>query len=344
MLSLHEINKLNIMKKIIILLSILLISHMVFAQAGGNEIWDQNNRYIQNKSYNENSERIWDYRADNSFNYKVLHTGNNEMLFTINALMNVKADSYLAIFNITQTGGTAKEVNEIVNNKINGFIQELKSYSITEEQIFTDIISLIPVYEFETENKLFSKTYTEVPKGFEMQKNLHIKFNDENLLDDIMTAAANNEIYDFIKLEYFVENNDEKYNELRKKSVDYMLKKIEDFKKIGIDLDTIYHIISEKSSVVYPVDRYKKYKAYTGTSLDALKNKQVTKVRKPVTMFYNKLPYHKYDIVINPAIMEPAVQFTYSLSLKYVVKDNEKNKKEFIMLTPDGVVKTLKID
>jgi len=45
---------------------------------------------------------------------------------------------------------------------------------------------------------LFSKTYTEVPKGFEMQKNLHIKFNDENLLDDIMTFAANNEIYDFI--------------------------------------------------------------------------------------------------------------------------------------------------
>jgi len=334
------------MKKLFLFTSIMISYFLTFGQAGGNVIYEQNNRYIQNKSYNENDEVIWDYRADNSYNYQVVQSGNNkEMIFTINALMNVKADSYLAIFNITQTGETAKEVNDLVNAKINGFIEALKSYKIPDNQIFTDIISLIPVYEYEEEKKLFSKTYTEVPKGFEMQKNLHIKFNDESLLDDIMTSAANNEIYDFIKLEYFVDNNDEKYTELRNKAVDYMLIKKAEFKKLGIDLDTIYHIISEKSSVVYPVDRYERYQAFTGTSIDAVKSKSVTKVRKPVTMFYNKLPYHKYDIIINPSILEPAIQFTYSLTLKYVVKDPVKDlKKEFILVTPEGVVKTLKVD
>ena len=62
-------------------------------------------------------------------------------------------------------------------------------------------------------------------------------------------------------------------------------------------------------------------------------------------MFYNKLPYHKYDIVINPAILEPVVQFTYSLTLKYVIKDPVKKiEKEFILVTPEGVVRTLKIE
>ncbi len=333
------------MKTIILFFTAILFPLSIFAQAGGNVIYEQNNRYIQNKSYNKDAEFVWDYRDDNLLNYQIVQAGNNkEMIFTVNALMNIKADSYLAIFNITQTGSTAKEVNDLVNKKINGFKNELKTKNISDANIFTDIISLVPVYEYEIEKKLFSKTYTEVPKGFEMQKNIHIKFTDENLLDDIMNSAANNEIYDFIKLEYFVENNDEKYSELRAKTVEYMLKKKETFKDLGIDLDTIYHIISEQSSVVYPVDRYETYQAFTGTSLDAVKSKSVTKVRKPKTMFYNKLPYHKYDIIINPAILEPAIQFTYSLTLKYVIDPEKKINKEFILVTPEGVVRTLKID
>ncbi len=318
----------------------------VFAQGGGNAIYEQNNRYLQNKSYNADADKVWMERSDNQSNYQIIKNGNNkEMIFTVNSLMNVTADSYLAIFNITQTGETAKEVNTLVNSKINGFKAELKNQDITNENFFTDMISLVPVYEIEVEKKLFSRSYTEVPKGFEMQKNIHIKFKDENMLDDIMTSAANNEIYDLIKVEYFVENNDTKYDQLRTKAVDYMLKKKESFKKLGLDLDTIYHIISEKSSVVYPIDRYKSYQAFSGTSLQAKKSKSVTKVRKPKTMFYNKLPYHKYDIVINPAILEPSVQFTYSLTIKYVIKDpTKKIEKQFILVSPDGVVKTLKID
>ena len=335
------------MKKNILLIGFVFIYVGIFAQAGGNVIYEQNNRYKQNKTYNENAEQIWDYRGlDNSLNLQIIESGNNkEMIFTVNALMNIEADSYLAIFNIAQTGTTAKEVNDLVNNKINGFKNSLKGFNIADEDIFTDIISLVPVYEYEVEKKLFSKTYTEVPKGFEMQKNIHIKFKDVKALDGIITSAANNEIYDFIKLEYFIENNADKYSELRSKTVEYMKKKIDAFKNLGLDLDTIYHIISERSSVVYPIDRYESYQAFSGTSLDAIKGKSVTKVRKPRTMFYNKLPYHKYDLVINSAILKPAVQFTYSLTLKYVLNDPEKDyKKQYILVTPDGVVKTLKVD
>lgn len=337
--------KLQNMKKLLAFFVAFLNMAFLFAQGGGNVIYEQNNRYIQNKSYNADADQVWESRGDNLINDRIIESSNNnEMIFTVNALMNTKADSYLAIFNITQTGQTAKEVDQMVNTKIEGFKKELALNNIIDVQIVTDMISLVPVYEFEMEKKLFSKTYTEVPQGFEMQKNIHVQFKDEALLDKIITSAATNEIYDFIKLEYFVDNNAQKYTDLRDAAVKYMRLKIENFKQLGLNLDTVYHIISEKSSVVYPIDRYESYQAFTGTSLDAVKNKAVTTVRKPKTMFYNKLPYHKFDIVLNPAILEPAVQFTYSLTLKYVVKDDKKTHKEFILVTPEGIVKTLKID
>jgi len=50
--------------------------------------------------------------------------------------MNVKADSYLAIFNLTQTGSTAKEVNDLVVKKINGLKTELKTKGFTDTDFF----------------------------------------------------------------------------------------------------------------------------------------------------------------------------------------------------------------
>jgi hypothetical protein len=111
--------KRQIMKKLLALFIAVLNIAFVFAQGGGNVIYDQNNRYIQNKTYNADAEQMWDIRGDNMINDQLMQSANNnEMIFTVNALMNTKADSYLAIFNITQTGSTAKEVNDLVNAKI----------------------------------------------------------------------------------------------------------------------------------------------------------------------------------------------------------------------------------
>lgn len=332
------------MKKLALISVILFLAEAVFAQAGGNIIYEQNNRYKQNTHYNKGAELVYNNRIDNFYRQQKSNNQNREMFFTVNALMNVKADSYLAIFSMVQTGKTEEEADVILNKKIEGFKTKVAESGIPSEDIFTDMISLVPVYEIETEKRLFSKTYTEVPAGFEMQKNLHVRYNDERMLEKIITAAAQNEIYDLIKVEYFVKNNAAKYEQLRAKTITFMKKKLEDFRQLGIRLDTVYHIISEKSSVQYPVDRYQSYQAFSGTSIQALNNKHVSKVKKPKVMFYNKLPYHLYDIVINPEILEPPVQFTYSITLKYIVeKEAPKIQKEYIMLTPGGTVKSLGI-
>jgi hypothetical protein len=53
--------------------------------------------------------------------------------------------------------------------------------------------------------------------------------------------------------------------------------------------------------------------------------------------------------VINPEILEPAVQFSYNLVVRYTLRERNVPvktaiKKEFILVTPNGEVKSLKID
>ena len=321
---------------------LIFIYNIAYSQVGGNELYEQNNRYIQNANYDAGTDQIWKKRGYNRSLRVDTRNSDKEMIFTVNALLNQKADSYLAIFSVVQAGKTIKEVNDLANARINKFKERIKKNGITEKDIYIDMVSSVPVYGYNVEKRLFSSTYTEVPKGFEIQKNIHVKYKDVAVFDKIMNAAANSEIYDLIKVEYFVNDSESNYTKLREKAIDYMNKKLLSFKKLNINFDKIYHIISEKSAVVYPVDRYKSYQAFTGSTIPSGSGKTVKSIRKPKTMFYNKLPYHKFDIVINPTMLEPSIQFTYSLTAKYIIKEEkEKPKTQYIWLTPDGNIKNI---
>ena len=78
--------------KLITSLILFAFSIGVFAQAGGNFIYQQSNRY--NYKYSNPA-------ANANFN------NDQSVQLEINALMNVEADSYLAIFNMVQVGETA---------------------------------------------------------------------------------------------------------------------------------------------------------------------------------------------------------------------------------------------
>jgi uncharacterized protein YggE len=271
-------------------------------------------------------------------------TSPNEMTLKCSALMNVKADSYLAIFNLTQIGATGKEADEIIARRSQSFIESLKTLGITIDDIYTDMIYLIPIYNYEVEKKLFSKTYNEVPKGFEMQKNLHIRFKDANLVDDIVTIAATNEIYDLVTVEYFVKNPQTIYDTLRSRAVQKVMQNAKKFEKLGLKLDGEFRIIKEKPGVTYPESQYTDYDAFVSQSLEAARDKTVTTIRKPKTVAYNKLSYDAFDIVINSEFLEPVVQYTYDIVVTYTLnKEKLEPKNHYYIIDNNGALKELQI-
>ena len=271
----------------------------------------------------------------------------NQLEIKINALFNRKATSYVAVFNIAQLGKTTEETNNLLNQRLEAFVADIKALGVPSNGIFVDMVNFLPKYELDGSKKLFSKkTYTEIPRGFELQKNVHIRYTDPTLLDRIVTAAAKQEIYDLVKVDYFDDNPNAVYAELREKSFQYLQQIKTSYKKISLDLDTAYVISGENSWVAFPGNRYESYQAYSTQSFEALdKGATVNTVDKPVSRFYNAVPANDYDIIINPEVIEPVIQYSYNLVVRFTLKTSVKadSSKSYFWLTPEGEVRPVEI-
>ncbi len=260
-------------------------------------------------------------------------------------LLNKKADSYTAIFHLTQVAKTAADADKFMNERINGMKAQLSALGIAANEIETDIICLVPLFEYEVEKKIFSKKYNEVPKGFELKKNIHIRYTESKMLDKIVTAAAKNEIYDLVKVDYFIKDMEAVYDEMRRAALKNYQKELKMKKDLGMNLDSAYRVAADASSVSFPLESYSSYTAYSSASLD--KGKAGRKAKKPVSYYYNPISAKGFDVVINSEILEPVVQFTYDLQVKFLIErpikkvTQPKIIKKFFVIGENGNVSEL---
>lgn len=330
------------MKRVLLFLLFQLFCYFwSFAQVMGN--------YAEQQQLNQNIPYRAQFRA---IPKTATILSNNQVEISINALSNQKATTYTAVFNLIQAGKTAEETNGLLNSRLDGFINELKALGIAREDIYVDMVNFLPKYEYDVSKKLFSKkTFTEIPKGFELQKNVHIRYSDPVLLDKIVSAAAHQEIYDIIKVDYFVRDPQKRYAELREAAFQYLGNIKSQYKMIGVNLDSAYVVTAENAWVAYPLNRYESYQAYSAEKLgnDEKYNAIINNADKPSTRFYNAVPANDYDVVINPEILEPAVQFSYNLLVRYTLPERKPSpaivpKKEYLLITPNGDLKSIKMD
>jgi uncharacterized protein YggE len=272
----------------------------------------------------------------------------------VNGIMNVLADNYVAVFNIIQVGPTASSADSLMNNRITQFKKGLRKIGVDTEDIKVDMISFIPKYEYKTDNTIFSRKYIEVPAGFELQKNVYIRFKYSKSLDGILSAAAIAEIYDLIKVDYFIPNNQKLLDSLRLRCLEEVKSRVKSYQVVGFKLDTLKKTMSDDFKIIYPETKYTSFRALSRTSISALKKNSgdqpnVTQVDFPTSRFYSQVKYDEYDIVINPVITEPVVQLSYSITVIYSLKAEdkpvveEKQKDYYYIITANGEVKQLNI-
>ncbi|MEZ4803295.1 MAG: SIMPL domain-containing protein [Gelidibacter sp.] len=271
----------------------------------------------------------------------------NVLTIDVKALQNVKAVTYTAVFNLSQIGETAEEANRLINERINGVRQKLKALGILEKDIVIDVISFVPNYEIEVQKKLFSKTYTEVPSGFELQQNIHIQFTKTNQFEDILTACAQSEIYNLVKVDYFIENIAEVYRNLQTQLLKLIDEKKAYYKILGFNLEDYDVYVADDKYCYFPKDFYRSYQAFNSTSFEALKkDKGVTTVKKQTSYYYEPLSYQNYDVVINPAILEPVIQIGMNIKLQYNPKPKEVKEPvtktelvhKYYVVSPNGTI------
>ncbi|MDR3056658.1 MAG: SIMPL domain-containing protein [Prevotella sp.] len=271
---------------------------------------------------------------------KAVIANNDEIIINVDGLMNVAASNYVAVFNVVQIGESLEEIDKMMNDRINTFKERLRLFNISESNIKVDLVSFVPRYDIQTESKLFSKSYNEIPAGYEMQKNISIQYKESSQLDHITTSALKAEIYDIVKVDYFIDMQSVK-DSLRNECLKELKKKMQSFEIAGLKFDNMDVNVSDDFSTIYPPTKYFSYQSYARPSFNAAKKKQsLNETPKVVSRYYNQQDYSKYDIVINPVVVEPVAQLSYSIVAKYIRKRDEKM---YNIITSAGEIKQLSL-
>ncbi len=315
------------MKKTILFLLTGITLIGAYAQGAGN--WAYQNKKTKSTEYDyayetfggveQNNANL--YQSNQYYNY---YTANDTVIhIEVKALMNVKPDTYILILGLSQISENLETCFELIDQRIASFVSE---GNIGSENVYIDFVSQTPIFAREKEKKIFSKKYVEVPKGFEIKKNIHIKFSERELADKYLKLAAKNEIYDIIRVDYIVNDHKSVYDTLRNECINLINKYITDYKKMGITFEAIYKSMEESNSCTYPISRYSSFSSYMPTNYDPLKGGEedmnLVNPNEQINLFYNRLPYNYYDIILNADIVEPVVQFSQSVKIKFVLKKN----------------------
>lgn len=276
----------------------------------------------------------------------------SDFLVRVHVLYNAAPSSYMAIFHLNQAGKKVQDIDSLMSKRVSKLIQQSHSIGLKKEYFYTDMIALVPI--FEKEKKTFGKNYTQVPKGFEMQKNLHVRYKNAAQLDALFTLAAQCEIYDLIKVEYFYDSTEMANQMLKSKAVQVLNQKLKTYKQMGISLDTNFRMVQEQRHQYFPIDEYMPYQPLAVSTLEADENTDPNKTGSttPVTtqrttMFYNQVSTDGFDAVINPSPLTPSIQFVYNLDVRYKIQVPIQTKTETIkqtdllIITPQGTIKEI---
>ena len=313
------------MKKKLLLLSALFVQHLILAQASGNI------NYQTQVHFPDQNINISQPSVISSF-------------MSVKGLANVKADSYVAIFSVVQVGKTTEEVNELIDDRIRLISNEINKLKGVETHV--DMISFVPVYEYEVAKKTFSKkTYNEVPVGFELRKNIHIKYNNSNQLNDFIKILSQQDIYDLVRVDYFASNQEAIKKELMNKAKVILQEKIKNYESlVGTTLTPSQKGVQDGYRVVLPLEMYKAYEAYNSSSLNLKKSANVNVAEKTAALYYQPIIDKEFDFVINPTIVEPVIQIMYEVKMTINRDDKSSKTKDYLLITPNGDIKPLQFN
>jgi uncharacterized protein YggE len=280
------------------------------AQSSGNVGFAQNGRRAQ-------IER--DEHALKTLSKEELPSSDAGMFIEASVLMNVKADEYVAVFALAHEGKTPAECGRKMDETVKAFTQALKELGIEGDNVFVDFIAQTKTYGFEFEGNVAREKHV----GFELKKNVLIHYKDRLLIDRLVVLASKLDIDDLVKVDYIVTDVGQVRERLADEAAVIVKRKAARFSKnLGIGLKLPAQVYLERSGAYYPSEMYDSYTAAATEEVQAPFDRQrytVQSARKGRTFYFNGLDGSSFDEVINPVIVEPVVQFTMHLKVKYTV-------------------------
>jgi uncharacterized protein YggE len=241
----------------------------------------------------------------------------NSMFVDAAVLMNVKAEEYVATFAIAREGATVDEAASKMSDTLKHFTNALKALHIRDADIAIDFITEPKIYSYDINGNVAKEHLS----GFELKKNVSVHYTDPEMLDKLNAAAATSDIFDLVKVDYIVRDTNAVQAKVMAEAAGVIQQKLaRDEKLLGIRVKSTPAIYAERADIHYPSAMYDGYTPAEAESLSRPSNLDrftIQRVRKGSTFYYNALKGEGFDKVINPVVLEPVVQFTLYLKVKY---------------------------
>ncbi len=297
-----------------LLLSLVLAARTGVAQFGGNVGYGQVSE-ARGRAHAERNER-----SKRQLTREEMPTSDTAMFLDASVLMNVKADEYVASFGVVEEAETVEACQAEMDATIAAFTGSLKRLGVAPEALFVDLTAQAKVYNYKVEGNLAREQLA----GFELKKTVAVRFRDKALIDRLLAAASREKIYDLIKVDYVVTDLAPVQEQLAEAAAAVVRAKAARHERLlGIKLRAVPQVYAERSSAYFPTEMYDSYTAGESEAVSGGPDRSRTTVqslRKSRTFYYDPLTADGFDRVIEPVILEPVVQFTLYLKLKYEIE------------------------
>jgi len=231
-------------------------------------------------------------------------------------LINVEADEYIAVFGVSQEGETLAESQTKMDSAVSKFVEALRRLSVNARDIHVDFVSQNRIYGFENVDPNMIR---ERVVGYEVKKTVAIRYEDKDLLERMTLAAAEQGIFDLVKVDYVVKDFAPLRKQLMEEAGKIIRAKVADQEALlGVPVGRLTVAVPGLMSAYYPVEMYDSYTAQESEEVMGYRpNTNVLRARKSRTFYYNPMLPKDFDAVINPGMIEPGVQVTIYVRLKY---------------------------
>jgi uncharacterized protein YggE len=273
-----------------------------YGQAGGRARADQNER------------------AKRQLTREEMPTTDTTMFVDASILMNVRADEFVATFGVTEEAETVAACQAKMDATIAAFTEALKPMGVGPESLFVDFAAQTKVYGYKIEGDLAREQLA----GFELKKTVAVRYRDKALIDRLVVAASRAKVYDLIKVDYVVTDLAPIQERLAEEAAAVVKAKAARHERLlGIKLRAVPQVYAERSSAYFPTAMYDTYTAGESEVVAGgpdRSRRTVQSLRKSRTFYFNPLDADGFDRVIEPVVLEPVVQFTLYLKLKYEIE------------------------
>ncbi len=290
------------------LLILTLAARAGVAQVGGNVGYGQ----AAGRARAEQNER-----AKRQLTREEMPPTDTAMFIDASVLMNVKADEFVATFGVVAEAETVAACQEKMEATIAAFTEALKPLGIGPEAILVDFTAETKVYDYKVEGSLAREHLA----GFELKKTVAVRYRDRALIDRLVLAASKAQIHDLVKVDYVVSDLAPIQERLAEAAAAVIKAKAARHERLfGIKHHAPPQVYAERSSAYFPTEMYDSYTASESEAVSGGPDRARTTVqslRKSRTFYYHPLNADGFDRVIEPVVLEPVVQFTLYLKLRY---------------------------